>query len=133
MTPTILFLCPHGAAKSVMAAAYCQQLARQRGLNLQAAFAGTEPDAQISPAVITLLQSEGIDVADAIPRRVSREELSTAFRVISLGCDWGELRSPGITVERWDDVPPVSQNILTARDDIRTRVEQLIAKLSRVL
>ena len=43
--PTILFMCPHGAAKSVLASAYFQRLAKERGLNVHVASAGTEPDA----------------------------------------------------------------------------------------
>ena len=32
--PTILFMCPHGAAKSVLASAYFQRRAKERGLNV---------------------------------------------------------------------------------------------------
>ena len=32
--PTVLFLCPHGAAKSVLASAYFQRAAKERGLNV---------------------------------------------------------------------------------------------------
>jgi protein-tyrosine-phosphatase len=35
MRYTILFLCPHNAAKSVLAAAYCQHLAAQCSLDVQ--------------------------------------------------------------------------------------------------
>ena len=71
MSYQIVFLCPHGAAKSVIAAAYCQQLADQQNVQLRATCAGTEPDAEVSPAVLELLRMEGIDVADQRPRRVS--------------------------------------------------------------
>jgi hypothetical protein len=37
-TPTILFVCEHGAAKSVIAAAYFDKLAKERGLNYRAVF-----------------------------------------------------------------------------------------------
>src|SRR5687767_11912402 len=33
--PTVLFMCPHGAAKSVLASAYFEQLAKERGLNVR--------------------------------------------------------------------------------------------------
>jgi len=133
MSYTILFLCPHGAAKSVMAAAYCQQLAGQYGLDLQAISAGTEPDATVSPSVAELLQAEGIDLTSHIPRHVIREELTTASRVISLGCDLGDLLPLGTQVERWDDVPPPSQNLMIARDLIRTYVESLVVELKKEL
>ena len=49
--PRILFVCLHGAAKSVLAAADCERLAASRGLRVTADFAGTEPDADIAPKV----------------------------------------------------------------------------------
>jgi len=131
MSYQIVFLCPHGAAKSVIAAAYCQQLADQQNVPLRATCAGTEPDAEVSPAVVALLRLEGIDIAGQRPRRVTHEELATARRIISLGCDLGDLARPGMVIEHWDDVPPPSQNLLLARDQIRAHVEQLVATLQR--
>ena len=88
---TILFLCPHNAAKSVLAAAYFDRLARERGLDYRAASAGTNPDDAPSPAVVAMLRDEGIDVAGHRPRRVTTEDLTSAHRVISLGCDPDDL------------------------------------------
>jgi protein-tyrosine-phosphatase len=131
MHDRIVFLCPHGAAKSVIAAAYCQQLADRHNVPLRASAAGTEPDAEFSPAVLELLHTEGIEVADQRPRRVTPEELAAASRIISLGCDLDDLQTAGMVVERWDDVPPPSQNLLLARDLIRAHVEQLLETLRR--
>ncbi|NJN44170.1 MAG: heat-shock protein HtpX, partial [Anaerolineae bacterium] len=107
MKPTILFLCPHGAAKSVLAAAYFQRLAEQHSLNLHVTFAGTEPDAAVAPAVAALLQSQGVDLSEFTPRLVTKPELESAHRVISMGCDVRAL-APGVQVDDWSDVPPVS-------------------------
>jgi arsenate reductase (thioredoxin) len=126
MDERIVFVCPHGAAKSVMAAAYCQVLADQWGVPLQVTSAGTEPDAEVAPAVVALLRTEGIDIADQRPRRVTLKELAAAGRIISLGCDLGDLVRPEMEIEHWDDVPPPSQNLLAARDRIRAHVEQLV-------
>ena len=129
MTQTILFLCPHSAAKSVLAAAYFQRLAGQHRLDVRADFAGTEPDAAISPAVAELLHSEGIDVTGYMPRRITAEELAQAWRVISLGCQVDHLAPPQLTVEQWDDVPPPSQDLAAAKNIILARVERLVAEL----
>jgi protein-tyrosine-phosphatase len=126
MSERIIFVCPHGAAKSVLAAAYCQQLADQWGVPLHATSAGTEPDAEVSPAVVALLRAEEIDVADQRPRRMTPEELAMAQRIISLGCDLGDLARPEMEIEHWDDVPSPSQNLLGARDRIRDHVERLV-------
>ncbi len=131
MSERIVFLCPHGAAKSVLAAAYCQQLAAQWGVPLHVTSASTEPDAEVAPAVVTLLRAEGIDVAGQRPHRVTAEELATADRIISLGCDLGDLARPGMVIEHWDDVPPPSQNLLATRDRIRAHVEQLVVAIKQ--
>jgi arsenate reductase (thioredoxin) len=131
MSYQIIFLCPHGAAKSVIAAAYCQQLADVQGIPLRVMSAGTEPDSEIAPAVIELLRAEGIDVTGQRPRCVTHEELATADRIISLGCDLGDLAPVGSMIECWDDVPPPSQNLHAARDRIRTYVDRLVATLTQ--
>ena len=130
-TGTVLFLCPHNAAKSVLAAADFEQLARERGLGLRADSAGTEPDDRPSPAVVAALRAEGVDVSGHRPRRVARQDLVDAHRVISLGCDLGDLVPPGVPVERWDDVPPVGRDLGAARDAIRRHVEALVGELER--
>jgi protein-tyrosine-phosphatase len=130
MTPTILFLCPHSAAKSVLAAAYCQQLLRQQGFNWAVEFAGTEPDEAISPAVAALLAEEGFDLDGYRPRLLTYEQLNNAFHVVSLGCDPADLR-PRNAIERWDDIPPTSQDLTAARDLIYGRVARLVQNLTR--
>ncbi len=127
---TILFLCPHNAAKSVLAAAYFDRLARERGLDYRAASAGISPDAAPSPAVITMLRNDGIDVAGHRPRRLTTEDLTSAYQVISLGCDPGDLAGGNARVDRWDDVPPASQDLGAARAAIRRHLDQLVAELA---
>src|SRR5262245_59474435 len=110
MNKRILFLCPHGAAKSALAAAYCQQLAAAHDIQLQVMSAGTDPDSEVAPAVVELLRAEDIDVTGQRPRRVTQEDLVRADRIISLGCDLRDLAPAGSAIERWDDVPAPSQD-----------------------
>jgi arsenate reductase (thioredoxin) len=124
---TILFVCLHGAAKSVVAASHCQRLAREAGLPIRATFAGTEPDAGIAPAAAAGLRADGIDVGGQRPHRVTREEITGAWRVVSFGCDLAEL-APGVRPERWDDVPAVSDGYDAARDAIVARLPGLLAR-----
>src|SRR5215212_160050 len=125
----VLFLCPHNAAKSVLAVAEFNRLAQQRGVSLRADSAGTEPDTAPSPAVVAALRADGIDVANHRPRLVTREDLATADRIITLGCDIGALVPTGASLVSWDDVPPVSRDLEAARTAIRLRVERLVTEL----
>ena len=127
---TILFVCLHGAAKSVIAASHCQRLADDAGLAIRATFAGTEPDPGIAPTAASGLLAEGIDVREQPTHRVTPEELRHAWRVVSFGCDL-EALAPGVRVERWDDVPAVSENYRAARDAIVARLPKLIESVPR--
>ena len=132
MSQTLLFLCPHNAAKSVIAAAYCQRLIAQHGLDIHVTSAGTEPDAAVLPGVAARLQCEGFDVAGYTPRHVMSQDFQTASRIISLGCDVTALAPPGTPVEHWNDVPPPSQHLERARECIYRHVEHLVHTLKSV-
>jgi arsenate reductase (thioredoxin) len=129
MTDMILFLCPHAAAKSVIASAYFNQLVQEYGLPWTGDAAGTDPSPAVAPAVVSLLQAEGIDVSQQQPRRVRPEELAQAHRVISLGCELEELQIEADAVEQWLDVPAPSQDLMGAQQIIRNHVEKLIDEL----
>ncbi len=123
---TIVFVCLHGAAKSVVAAAYFQRLAEARGLKIRATSAGIDPEPQVPSTVVDALFHEGVDVRHYRPRAVTRGELAAAWRVVTFGCDLGHVAPPGLTPIRWDDVPPVSEGFEAARDAIVARIGRLL-------
>ncbi len=126
----VLFVCLHGAAKSVIAATHCRRLAAERGLRVEATFAGTEPDPEIAPRVVKELQAEGIDVQGLRPRLITAQDVAAASRVVTFGCDLGAL-TPRVAVDRWDDVPAVSDGYEAARAAIDAHVERLVDQLAR--
>jgi arsenate reductase len=127
---TVLFMCPHGAAKSVLASAYFQRLAKERGLNVRVQSAGTEPDAEVAPAVASHLTKNGYSIPVVKPRQVTTDDLATADVVISMGCDLKGLPTPRGTVQTWD-VPGPSENFARADEEIRKRVTELVDELIR--
>jgi arsenate reductase (thioredoxin) len=129
MTNSVLFVCPHGAAKSVLAAAYFQRLADERGLSVIARSAGTEPDPAVNAAVIEQLQADGLPVPESAPRQVTDADLHSAAQIVSLGCDLTGRLPAGIVPLDWSDVPPVSAGLPAARQAILAHVEQLVAML----
>ncbi len=129
--PTILFMCPHGAAKSVLASAYFQRRAKERGLNVHVESAGTEPDATVSPAVAAHLKGRGYSIPVAKPRKVAPEDFASADIVISIGCDLAALPQPRGRLVRWDDVPALSDGFAAADEAIRRRVNDLVEELIR--
>src|SRR5262245_63663828 len=50
--PRVVFVCLHGAAKSVIGAAHFRRVAEARGLAMDAVAAGAEPDAELAPGAV---------------------------------------------------------------------------------
>lgn len=129
--PTVLFMCPHGAAKSVLASAYFERLAKERGLNVRVMNAGTDPDPGIASAVASHLKASGYAVPSEKPRRVTAQDMAVADVVISIGCDPKDFPAPKGTLVSWDDVPALSEDFNRADTKIRERVVQLVDELVR--
>src|SRR5690349_7712039 len=108
MPTKILFLCPHNAAKSLIAAELFNQLARQKGVDALADSAGSEPSEGVMSVVVSMLASDGIDVSAYKPRRYTDADLKSD-RVITLGCTAHEVGLPANSTEECPDVPPVSE------------------------
>jgi arsenate reductase (thioredoxin) len=123
----VLFVCLHGAAKSVLAAADFERMAKERGLSIAAESAGTEPDAEITPPVLAALKAEGVDMAGRKPLLVTREMAAGATRVVAFGCGLGAAAPEGVTIDQWTDVPAVSDGLPAARAVIRAHLERLLA------
>lgn len=123
----VVFVCLHGAAKSVVAAAHFRRLAGARGLQIGAVAAGTEPDAQLAPGTVKGLAAEGLTAAPTRPRPVTLYDLSSATRVVGFGCDVAI--DGGRRAEQWD-VPAVSDGYGQARDQIVAKVERLVTELA---
>src|SRR5215468_6661 len=79
-TPVIIFVCEHGAAKSILSAAIFNKLAGERHLNLRAIARGTNPDPEISPKVAAGLRADGLVSNESAPKKISKADLVDARR-----------------------------------------------------
>jgi arsenate reductase (thioredoxin) len=127
--PTVLFVCVHNAGRSQMAAGYLQHLADGR---IQVLSAGSEPVDQINPVAVAAMREDGIDIAAAQPKVLTTEAVRHSDVVITMGCGDACPVFPGKRYEDWNLDDPAGQDIEAVRpirDEIRKRVEQLIAGL----
>ena len=133
MSPStgIVFVCEHGAAKSVIAAAYFNRLATENKLPYRAVSRGTNPDDTVAPAVRAGLVADGLEVSISKPKAVTDEDIAGASRVVSLATDLAE-KKPTVKVKllEWNDIPSVSQDYGAARAAIVREVEKLVAQLA---
>jgi arsenate reductase (thioredoxin) len=124
----IIFVCEHGAAKSILAAAYFNKLAREHNLGLTAIARGTHPDAELSPKIVDGLRADGLIPTESIPTKLDEKDLDAAQRIVSF-CALSEEYHQQAPVEYWKDVPPVSEDYERARDVIVERLKGLLNHL----
>ena len=117
----VLFICEHGSAKSVIAAAHFERMARDRGVSAHAFSRGTDPDAEYPPHVLAGLAGDGLAPLDDHPVGLSANDLDEAAHVVAF-CSTETL--PART-EKWHDVSPVSEGYVRAREEIVNRLERL--------
>ena len=125
----IVFVCEHGAAKSVIAAAYFNKLADKVGLDLCAVARGTHPDQKVSPQTVAGLTKDGLLLEETVPRKLSAKDVEAAQRVITF-CELPEEYSQQASIERWEGIPPVSEDYEKAREAIMARIDQLLSRMS---
>lgn len=130
MSIDVLFVCLHGAARSVLAARYLDALARQRGHDVRTEAAGLEPDPVVPAGVADGLRRDGIDLGDYRPRPLTPHAVAAAGVVVTLGCDLPAGVRPCAPVERWDDIPAVSEDFARARDALLARLPGLLERLA---
>lgn len=125
--PDIIFVCEHGAAKSVIAAAHFNRLASQMGLDVRAVARGTHPDKELSPEAFRGLSEEGLTPTESMPQKLGVAELQDATHVITF-CDLPGEYPQQTSIERWKDVPPVSESYEKARSVIVERIHQMLSR-----
>jgi protein-tyrosine-phosphatase len=127
----VVFVCEHGAAKSIIAAAELERMAKERGLSVVAISRGTTPDAEIGAAIRQGLHADGIDLGPSKPVKVSAKDMANASRVVSFGPDLSEWLPKDAKALDWSATPSPSENYQAARLYIVKQLESLIADLEK--
>ena len=130
--PSVLFVCVHNAGRSQMAAAYLTHLAGDR---VEVRSAGSAPADTVNPAVVLALLEEGIDISAETPKVLTTEAVKESDVVITMGCGDVCPVFPGKRYEDWVLDDPAGQGVDAVRpirDEIRRRIESLIAEIAPV-
>lgn len=126
---SVLFVCVHNAGRSQMAAGWLRALSP----NFEVHSAGSAPAAEINPAAVEAMREVGIDIAGQQPKRLSENDVAESDVVITMGCGDTCPIFPGKRYEDWQVDDPAGQSlefVRAVRDDIRQRVEALIAEFT---
>jgi arsenate reductase len=127
--PSVLFVCVHNAGRSQMAAALMNDLSQG---SVEVRSAGSEPAAQVNPAVVEVMAEIAIDIAAGQPRLLTYTDVKAADVVITMGCGDACPYYPGKRYEDWDLEDPAGKGVDATRpirDEIQRRVEILLEEL----
>lgn len=125
---TIVFVCEHGAAKSIVAATYFDQLARDLEKSFRVLPRGTNPDSELSLQTVIGLAEDGLAPIELKPQRLTVSDLQSAQYVIAF-CELPAEFPQHANLQFWSDVPPVSENYRQARDVIIAHIHQFLESL----
>lgn len=127
--PSVLFVCVHNAGRSQMAAGYPRHFAGNR---IEVRSAGSVPAEHINPIAVEAMSEVGIDITAEQPKVLTDEAVQDSDVVITMGCGDACPFFPGKRYEDWELDDPAGQGIEAVRpirDDIKTRIEALVADL----
>jgi len=128
--PSVLFVCVHNAGRSQMAAAWLAHLSKG---TIEVRSAGSAPAEKINPMATAAMAEVGIDIAAEQPKLLTTDAVKTSDVVITMGCGDACPIFPGKRYEDWKLDDPAGQGLESVRpirDEIKSRVETLIASLS---
>lgn len=128
--PAVLFLCVHNAGRSQMAAGWLRHLAGDR---VHVFSGGSEPAHEVNPAAVLAMAEAGVDIGQQAPSAWTEEAVRAADVVVTMGCGDTCPHFPGKRYEDWEITDPAGRDLAAVRairDEIRGRVEGLVASLS---
>lgn len=128
--PSVIFVCEHGAAKSVIATAYFNKLAAERGLPYRATFRGTSPQDDLSTRAVAGLRADGIAIPDGKPSAIGTEDVARATHIFAIGCTLPAVATASGKASDWSDVPE-DQGYPPMRDAIVRHVTALLDELQK--
>ena len=126
----VVFVCEHGAAKSVIATAYFNKLAAERGLPVRATFRGTAPQDDLSVRAVAGLKGDGLAIPPGKPAAISDSDVAGATHIFAIGCTLPEKATRSGKAADWSDVPD-DQGYGPMRDAIVRHVKQLLDEWQR--
>lgn len=128
--PSVLFVCVHNAGRSQMAAGWLRHLAGDR---VEVRSAGSAPAEHVNPAAVEAMREVGIDITEQTPKLLEWETAQSSEVIVTMGCGDACPVFPGKRYEDWKLEDPAGKGVEAVRpirDDIRTRVEALLAELT---
>lgn len=126
----IIFVCQHGAAKSVIAASYFNKLAKERNLNYVAECRGIDPDSAVSVSAKDGLTHDRLFDPATRPQKLSDADTSDTERII-LFTQFPEDWKISVKTEDWSNIKNLDGDYVQRRDAIVRKINNLLDLLQK--
>jgi protein-tyrosine-phosphatase len=128
---TVLFVCEHGTAKSLLAKVLFEQYSKQVGLHMRAESRGTHADSIVPLWMLRGLALDHVQLGSWRPQTLRAGDLATASYVVSFDVPRTATAATHAPRTQWDGLPSVTQDYAKGRDAIKAHVHQLVDSLKR--
>lgn len=123
----VIFACVHNAGRSQMASAMFSLLADPS--KATCISAGTQPGSRVHPEVVEAMSELGFDLSGGKPQLLTKELMTKASLVITMGCGEACPYIPGVGMLDWPLEDPKGKTVEVVRfirDTVKALVEVLL-------
>jgi arsenate reductase (thioredoxin) len=126
----IIFVCEHGAAKSVIAAAYFNKLAKERNLSYVAECRGTSPDSVVSAGAREGLTRDKMFDPTTKPKKLLITDTVGVERIILFTPLPADINA-NIKTENWSAIQNLDADYQNRRNAIVKKINELLDTLEK--
>lgn len=124
----VLFVCGENAARSQMAEAFFNHIARE----CRAESAGVFPADKVNPLAVLAMAEVGLDISSSTPKALDLERLDEYERIISFGCLAKAAFPARDRLEEWP-LPDPGRGDIDLMREVRDEIRKLVAALVKEL
>lgn len=124
----IVFVCEHGAAKSVIAASYFNKLAKENNLEWEAVSRATVPDSSLTEGTRRGLKADQIYDSKRIPQTVSHTDTVGTEKIVLFTKLPPDFKTD-VEIQDWSGIPNIDADYPRRRDAIVERLKILLSTL----
>ncbi|MFZ6013655.1 MAG: hypothetical protein ACOYXT_25170 [Bacteroidota bacterium] len=130
-TKKVIFVCEHGAAKSVIAATYFNKLAEERGLlSYEGLCRGTFPDPVLTQGTIDGLKRDNLLDPKLTPQKLVINDTTNVERIIFFTEIPADFKT-NIRYEDWSSLTNLDADYSKRRDAIIKKLNELLDSLEK--
>jgi arsenate reductase (thioredoxin) len=128
-TKKVIFVCEHGAGKSVVAAAYFNKIAKDRNLPWEATCRGTNPDKEIGAPTKEGLRADNLLDPTLAPQQLTASDTNNVEKIIVFTSLPDNLNTR--KVEDWSSLPDINAKYELRRDALIKKINQFFDSVEK--